>query len=115
MVDAIPKTKNSPRLVGFLQALGLVVYVGAFAFAARTVVPLLKARFPDSDPDPMLPLSLFLLAFVTSALMCGAIALGYPIRLFFQEQKEAALQIVLWTIAWLAICGILLLVGALIL
>jgi hypothetical protein len=90
--------KHSQQTIGALQAIGLVLYIILVATAIQTV----GQAFPDKSPNPALGMSLFLLLFVTSALICGAVALGYPIKLFFIENKRAeAMQIVGWTIGWL--------------
>ena len=57
----------------------------------------------------------FLLAFVTSALICSTIAFGYPARLFFQDKKEMALRIIFWNIVWLIAAFALFLTGTLLL
>jgi hypothetical protein len=93
--------KDSPKIIGLMQALGLILYVSLFSLSANIVLPLFKMRFESTGP--IIPMILFLSAFVTSALICGSIAFGYPSYLFFQGKKEVAIPIVLWNIAWLII------------
>ena len=47
--------------------------------------------------SPVFGISLFLMAFVISALITGSIALAYPAILFFDGYRKRALEIVLWT------------------
>ena len=90
--------------VGLLQAFGLGTYITAFALTVRQVGNLI-----DHDTfEPALGISLFLLAFVTSALICSAIAFGYPLSLFLRGERREALEVVGWTIAW---CLLLLLIA----
>lgn len=95
--------KNSPKIIGFLQALGLVSYVVLFVLIARIGIELLKSRFDTTPEEPFIPMILFLLAFVTSALICGIITFGYPTYLFLNGRKEVALPAVLWTAIWLVV------------
>ena len=97
--------KNSPKIVGLAQAIGLVLYVSLFSLGSRVILPLLKMRFESADS--VVPMILFLFAFVTSALICGTIVFGYPTYLFFQGRKEAAIPVVLWNIAWLIIASVI--------
>jgi hypothetical protein len=96
--------KKTPQTIGALQAVGLVAYVVFVASVIQTVASV----FPNSKvPNPILGASLFLLLFVTSALISGSIALGYPIVLFFIKDKRGeALETVGWTIGWLILIGI---------
>ncbi len=93
--------KNSPKIIGLIQALGLALYVSLFASGSRVVIEWLKVRFDVPGSESAVPMIAFLLAFVTSALICGAIVFGYSTYLFFQGKKEIAIPIVLWNIVWL--------------
>ncbi len=104
---------TSPKLIGFLQAFGLAAYVGLFALFTQTILPILRAKFP-TDPNPIVPMTLVLLAFVTSGLICATIAFCYPAYLFFHDKKEYALRVVLWSAAGLAVISALVLGGVLI-
>ena len=82
--------------VSFLQALGLVLYCG-----------LIGAIFWRGEKwfgrmanfwGPFL----MLIILVTSALVCGLIVFGYPIRLVLKEKKmDKAVKLVLYTSGWL--------------
>lgn len=106
--------KYSAKVIGFLQAFGLAAYVASFAFSVQTLAPLLQARFPI-DPEPVLPITLVLLAFVTSALICVSIAFGYPVYLYLHAKKESAMPVVLWTALWLVVISSVVLGGVLLL
>jgi|GEM_PF-919422 hypothetical protein len=90
----------SPKIVGLMQALGIALYVSAFAS-----VPTFAERFALlRDFDPGLPFGpiLFLLAFIISATICSSLMFGYPLFLLVRGEREKAFRIVLWSIAWLA-------------
>ena len=54
---------------------------------------------------PVAGISLFLLAFVISAVISGSLVLAYPAVLFFDGRRREALRVVFWSAAWLiAIC-----------
>ncbi len=99
--------KNTPQTIGALQAIGLVAYIILFATTVTTVL----SDPPIEHDNPLLGMSLFLLLFITSALICSSIALGYPIKLFFVDNKRSeAMQVVAWTIGWLLAFALLFLV-----
>ncbi len=93
---------HPPQKVGLLQAAGLVSYVSFFAFAVSTSANWFQARGIE-EPGPMLGMSIFLLAFVLSAAVCGSLFLGYPLVLFSRNQRAEAVWTVLWTLCWLAL------------
>lgn len=96
--------KHKPEFVGALQAAGLVAYVALIASAIHA----LGNGVPERVVPPVVAASFFLTLFVTSALICGAIAFGYPITLFFmKDKKREAVETVGWTIGYLAILAIL--------
>lgn len=86
--------RYSPKSVGFLQAIGVSVYIGLFAFIAFRV-----QHWTQTHPfliHPIAGITLFLLAFVISAVICGSIVLIYPITLFFGGQKVDSLKVLFW-------------------
>ena len=92
--------QKSPKLIGLLQALGLVLYVTLFANGLRII----SAWFPNVDGQKsVLPIIAFLLTFITSALICSSIALAYPVSLYVHDKKKEAIQVVLWNIVFLLI------------
>lgn len=84
-------------MTGLLQALGVFVYILLFAFGVQTIA---DSGFELSPPMGMV---LGLLAFSTSALVCGLIVFLYPCQLFFGEHKKLAASIVIWTAVWLGV------------
>lgn len=86
-----------PYLIGLLQAVGLTAYVAGVAW-------LIQAGGQLFGPVAQLyGLALTLLLFIVSALVCGLIALGFPLWLFFaQNERRRAIAVILWTASWLA-------------
>lgn len=98
---AVPiNMKTSPKYLGFLQALGVALYIAAFAFLA--VQAQTWAHRNIVSPHPIVAITLFLLAFVTSALVSGSVIFAYPVMLFFDGRKIEAVKIVFWSAVWLA-------------
>ena len=89
--------KNRSIKIGFLQALGLSIYVTLFA----SVIQFFSGQ--KLSPNPFVSITTFLLAFITSAFICGSIALICPFKLFMENKKAEAFQIVLWNIIFLVI------------
>ncbi len=102
---------KSPKLIGLFQALGLLAYIVLFTLIIRFGTVWLSGWEPS---DPFISMTLFLIAFVTSALICSSLVFAYPIRLVITERKHEALQTVLWTLAWLIALGTGILAGLLV-
>lgn len=97
---------KSPVWTGLLEALGVAAYVGIFVTAVNVGSGIFGR---DVQLGPFLSMALVLLLFVTSALICGSIVLGYPIYLFASGEKSRAVKTVLWTAAWLVACVLIVL------
>lgn len=91
--------KYSSRTIGFLQATGLAVYVGLFAFTASRFTDWIHIH--EISPEPVIGITVFLLAFIISATTCVSIMFGYPIFVFSENHKYEAITIVLWSVGWL--------------
>ena len=90
--------KVSLNFIAFLQAAAVVIYCG--------LVALLIWRANEvfgGGPNYFGPL-LFLTLFVTSALVTGLMVLGYPIKLFWIEnKKKEAIKLLVETALWLVL------------
>lgn len=104
--------QHSPKILGLLQALGLILYITLFSQGAHMVLPLLKTRFDAPGPESAVPMILFLLTFVTSALICATIAFGYPAYLFLEGKRKTAVLTVCWNILWLIAFFVLFIAGS---
>lgn len=90
---------KSPRpfTAGFLQAAGVVAYILLFASIAQHL---------QNAPDPsssMIAILLFLLTFSFSVLVCGSLALIYPIFLVVKKKWKDALLVIVWMAVWIAL------------
>ena len=80
---------------GFLQALGVTIYCSLIGLFMQNINKL----FPK-DPKYFGPAA-FLLLFSFSALICALIVFYEPYRLFFDNKKKEAVDLVLYTTGWL--------------
>jgi len=96
--------RHSPRTIGFFQAVGVVSYISLFAAAVQMAADLQPSFF--GQPGPAAGIIIFLLLFVVSAAVCGAMFLGYPVILLYEGKKEEAVKTVLWGIFWLVVLAI---------
>jgi hypothetical protein len=103
--------KYKPSQIGFFQALGLGAYVALFANIVNQLGNITKDL--NFSPNPVFSIITFLLTFITSALICGAITFGYPISLFLNGKKSQALKTISWTAGWLVVIFIIFLIIAL--
>lgn len=87
--------KLSLPFIGFLQALGLVLYcclVGLFIWRSNKLF---------GPPYYFLGPALFFALFVVSAMISALMVLGYPFYLFWEKkQTNEALKLVFHTIGW---------------
>ncbi|MFA5083778.1 MAG: hypothetical protein WC475_00110 [Candidatus Paceibacterota bacterium] len=93
--------KPSYKIIGLFQAAGLVLYVVFFVLSIQLFQR--WSMLGDSASNPIFGGILVLLAFITSALICGSVAFVYPAMLFFENKKKEAVRIVIWTAIWLLI------------
>ena len=88
--------KLSPPFIGFLQALGLIVYCGLVGFIFW------KGNTWFGNLNNIIGPVIMLSIFVVSALICALIALGYPLMLFWDKKEtKGALKLVTYTAGWL--------------
>lgn len=83
----------------FLLALGEGIYISLVALLMSIVGKLFGSK---PDPSIIAPIA-FLLLFVISASISGALILGKPSMLFLDGKKKEALQLFGSTIAWLVL------------
>jgi len=89
---------KSPIKIGLIQALGLGVYISIVASIIQNGEKLFGPINNFWGPI------LFLTLFSFSVLICGFIALGYPVRLFWiKKNPDLAIKIVAYTTAFLFI------------
>lgn len=90
------------KKIGFLQALGVVLYcflVGVVFSQGPRISPKVNSYF-----GPVV----LLLLFSVSALICGLLVFYRPYRLFFADKKKAAVDVVVFTALWLLVFFLLL-------
>ena len=87
--------KPSLPFLGFLQATGLVVYIGMVAYFF-TLGPLFSGKEDIQFYGPILALLLFVLSAVISALL----VLGRAGVLFWNKDYRQAFTLLGWTLGW---------------
>lgn len=94
--------KNSPKIIGLVQATALVLYVTAFAVSAQNFQGWMMLH--NGKPDnPALTITIFLFAFIISALVSSSCVFAYPIFLFFAGEKRKAGAIIGWNFFWIVL------------
>jgi len=83
--------------LGFLLALGEAAYIGLVALLMSGA-----ERFFSNTPDNKIlaPIT-FLLLFVLSAAVSGALVLGKPVLMYMEGKKKEALALFGFTLFWL--------------
>ncbi len=98
MKNKIAKTKNKCMCIPFFQALGVLVYclaIGLFITQGNN----LFGKLPE-----IVSVILFLVIFVTSALICGSIVFIYPVSLYLKEKDtKKSVKIIVLTSVWLIV------------
>jgi len=85
-----------PWQAGLIQSFLLFLYITTFSLFVNTLGPLIP-----QDLAEVFSMTLVLLAFVTSAFTCGAIALTYPTLLMFEGKHYDAVRVAAWNIVGL--------------
>jgi hypothetical protein len=94
--------KLSIPFIGFLQAVGLVLYCSLVSLVFAN-----GNQWFGNIGNSVGPMAM-LLIFVVSALICALIALSYPIMLFWDHKNtKAALKLVAFTAGWLFLIVVL--------
>jgi ACR3 family arsenite efflux pump ArsB len=97
--------KNSKFIItGFLQALGVAVYVTLVALFMSNV----EKIFGNTKDTILAPISLLML-FVLSAATTGSLTLGRPLMLYFENRKAEGIKLFFFTLGWLFIITVILL------
>lgn len=97
IVKSSSKAKNlSLGFIAFLQALGLVTYCSLIGWLMWVA-----GRWFGPMATPF-GITLFLVIFVTSAVISVLLVLGYPFLIFWEEKNtEKALKLVIYTTLWI--------------
>ena len=91
--------KYTPKIIGLLQAIGLLLYVTIVAVIMRDG----PFWFRYENINLTFGVMAFLLFFVLSALISASLILGYPLILLLDGKKKDAIQTVLWSVGWIVI------------
>lgn len=102
-------SKLSPAAVGFMQALGVIVYI----LLLVSVLNVLESATRNEPPE-FVAAGFFMLTFVFSALVCGSLVLGYPALLAIKGNVKRAVMVVAWSGLTFAMAVALVLVGLLV-
>lgn len=94
-------SKSNLIIRGLLHALGVAVYIASVAFLMTNV----ERIFGDVEPGILGPMS-FLMLFVLSAAIVGLLVFGKPVMLYLDGMKQEAIQLVIYTVGWLALLTI---------
>jgi len=90
---------------GFLSALGEGVYIFLVALVMRNANKLF-----GNNPG-VLPIIVFLMLFVLSAAISGALILGKPTLLYLEGKKREALELFGLTLGWMFVFLLILLIA----
>ena len=88
----------------FLNALGTVAYITLVALIMSSL-----QKFASDKPDSFFAPVLFLTLFVLSAAITAGLVLGKPLSMFLSNEKKEAVILFAYTLAWLFVAVIILL------
>lgn len=92
---------NKLLSISFLCSVGLTIYIAVVAWLLQNGEKLF-GKFSDLW-GPIL----FLLLFVFSALVSSLLVLGYPIWLYLEKEKKAAIKLLFYNLGWIFIALII--------
>lgn len=87
--------KNKLASAGLISALGTAAYIVLVALVMQ------NAERIFGKMNNLLGPVAFLLLFVLSAAVTGALVLGRPVILYWENQKSAAVRLFFYTVGWL--------------
>ena len=94
-------TKNKILQRAFVDALGVVIYVGFFAWFVNNL-----HQWLGSAPDGWIGSVFFLMMFIISASVTGSLVLLKPILLFLEGNKKEAIHLFLYTLGFLVLLAL---------
>lgn len=97
-------------LLGLLQALGTGLYAALVVTAVFIIGSIVEEGVDDRPLTQILAPIAFLISFIVSACISGAMVLGYPIALALNRRVREAFMLVAATVGWL----VLMLIGVVI-
>ena len=97
-------------LLGLLQALGTGLYAALVVTAVFIIGSIVEEGVDDWPLTQILAPIAFLMSFIVSACISGAMVLGYPIALALNQRVREAFMLVAATVGWL----VLMLIGVVI-
>ncbi|MFA5175600.1 MAG: hypothetical protein WC430_04305 [Patescibacteria group bacterium] len=98
--------KNQKSIfISLLNAVGVVVYVIGISFILR------NGNQIFGKMDNFLAPVAFLLLFVLSAAITGMLVLGKPLLLYFENRKSEAIKMFFYTIGWLFLITLAILIA----
>ena len=97
--------KNSKLiLTSLLNAFGIAIYITGIALIIQNGEKIFGKMNNFIGPV------IFLLLFVLSAAITGALALGQPVILYLNNHKKEAIKLFLYTIGWLFVITLIVLI-----
>lgn len=96
-------TGRKIALLGLLQALGTALYVALVVTLITVITSLADEDFEDRQLAQIVVPIAFLVFFIVSACISGAMVLGYPIVLALNQRIREAFMLVAATVGWLVV------------
>lgn len=92
---------KNEKLLALLNALGVAIYTILVALVMR------NGERVFGKMDNLFGPVAFLLLFVLSAAVVGALILGKPVMMYFDGQKKEAVKMFVQTVLWLVVITVL--------
>jgi len=84
--------------------------LGTLAYVSTLVTLVLNGEKMFGTVNPSIAPIMFLTVFVLSAAVTGGLVLGKPVMLFLNNQKNEAIRLFIYTLCWLALAVVILLI-----
>ena len=99
--------KNQTIKYTLINALIAAGYIALVAFIMNNINRIVPPDVSDASPQSILPAIGFITLFVVSAAVMGLTIFGQPVMWYLDGRKKEAVNLVLSTVGFLAILGII--------
>lgn len=90
------------KIRSLYNALGATIYITVVALLLQNA-----SKWFGNKPDTIMAPIAFLMVFVLSATIVGALVIGKPVIMYLNDRKPEAIKLFLYTVGWMALATVI--------